>query len=115
MFNWFRHKAMDRELTEILDRHQQVRRDAIDIRNYLLQVLADNRSDAEKFSDDALAKAAELIEQVGPGAFYWMTDIAAQMVLLSEATLRGFATNVSVELGAAATAEEIVGKVVRLP
>jgi hypothetical protein len=44
-----------------------------------------------------------------------MTDIAAQMVLLSEATLRGFATNVSVELGAAATAEEIVENVVRLP
>ena len=115
MFNWFRHKAMDRELTEILDRHQQVRRDATDIRAYLLRVLADNRNDSEKFSDDALEKAAELIEQVGPGAFYWMTDIAAQMVLLSEATLRGFATNVSVELGSAATAEEIVQKVVRLP
>ena len=115
MFNWFRHKAMDRELTEILDRHQQVRRDATDIRAYLLRVLADNRNDSEKFSDDALEKAAELIEQVGPGAFYWMTDIAAQMVLLSEATLRGFATNVSVELGTAATAEEIVQKVVRLP
>ena len=115
MFNWFRHKAMDRELTEILDRHQQVRRDAIDIRKYLLRVLADNRNDAEKFSDDALEKAADLIDQVGPGAFYWMTDIAAQMVLLSEATLRGFATNVSVELGTAATAEEIVEKVVQLP
>ena len=115
MFNWFRHKAMDRELTEILDRHQQVRRDATDIRAYLLRVLADNRNDSEKFSDEALEKAAELIEQVGPGAFYWMTDIAAQMVLLSEATLRGFATNVSVELGTAATAEEIVQKVVRLP
>lgn len=115
MFNWFRHKAMDRELTEILDRHQQVRRDATDIRAYLLRVLADNRNDSEKFSDEALERAAELIEQVGPGAFYWMTDIAAQMVLLSEATLRGFATNVSVELGAAATAEEIVQKVVRLP
>ncbi|ASY26163.1 hypothetical protein [Candidatus Planktophila versatilis] len=115
MFNWFRHKAMDRELTEILDRHQQVRRDATDIRAYLLRVLADNRNDSEKFSDEALEKAAELIEQVGPGAFYWMTDIAAQMVLLSEATLRGFATNVSVELGAAATAEEIVQKVVQLP
>ena len=106
---------MDRELTEILDRHQQVRRDATDIRAYLLRVLADNRNDSEKFSDEALEKAAELIEQVGPGAFYWMTDIAAQMVLLSEATLRGFATNVSVELGTAATAEEIVQKVVRLP
>ena len=106
---------MDRELTEILDRHQQVRRDATDIRAYLLRVLADNRNDSEKFSDEALEKAAELIEQVGPGAFYWMTDIAAQMVLLSEATLRGFATNVSVELGTAATAEEIVEKVVQLP
>ena len=106
---------MDRELTEILDRHQQVRRDATDIRAYLLRVLADNRNDSEKFSDEALERAAELIEQVGPGAFYWMTDIAAQMVLLSEATLRGFATNVSVELGTAATAEEIVQKVVRLP
>ena len=115
MFNWFRHKAMDRELTEILDRHQQVRRDATDIRAYLLRVLADNRNDSEKFSDETLEKAAELIEQVGPGAFYWMTDIAAQMVLLSEATLRGFATNVSVELGATATAEEIVQKVVQLP
>lgn len=115
MFNWFRHKAIDRELTQILDRHQQVRRDATDIRAYLLRVLADNRNDSEKFSDEALEKAAELIEQVGPGAFYWMTDIAAQMVLLSEATLRGFATNVSVELGAAATAEEIVEKVVQLP
>ena len=108
MFNWFRHTAIDRELTQILDRHQQVRRDATDIRAYLLRVLADNRNDSEKFSDEALEKAAELIEQVGPGAFYWMTDIAAQMVLLSEATLRGFATNVSVELGAAASAEEIV-------
>ena len=115
MFNWFRHKAMDRELTEILDRQRMGRGNDTDIRAYLLRVLADNRNDSEKFSDEALEKAAELIEQVGPGAFYWMTDIAAQMVLLSEATLRGFATNVSVELGTAATAEEIVQKVVRLP
>ena len=115
MFTWFKHRAIDRELTQILDEHERVRGDAAIIRDFLLRVLADNRDGVEKFSDDALAKAAELIEQVGPGAFYWMTDIAAQMVLLSEATLRGFATNVSVELGAAATAEEIVEKVVRLP
>jgi hypothetical protein len=44
-----------------------------------------------------------------------MTDIAAQMVTLSEATLRGFSTNVSVELGAAATEDSIVELVVRLP
>lgn len=106
---------MDRELTEILDEHARVRGDAQAIKDFLLQVLADNRDGVEKFSDDALVRAAEIIEQVGPGAFYWMTDIAAQMVVLSEATLRGFSTNVSVELGASADADSIVDLVVRLP
>ncbi len=106
---------MDRELTEILDEHARVRGDAQAIKDFLLQVLADNRDGVEKFSDDALERAAEIIEQVGPGAFYWMTDIAAQMVVLSEATLRGFSTNVSVELGASADANSIVDLVVRLP
>ena len=106
---------MDRELTEILDEHARVRGDAQAIKDFLLQVLADNRDGVEKFSDDALDRAAEIIEQMGPGAFYWMTDIAAQMVVLSEATLRGFSTNVSVELGASADADSIVDLVVRLP
>ena len=106
---------MDRELTEILDEHARVRGDAQAIRDFLLQVLADNRDGVEKFSDEALERAAEIIEQVGPGAFYWMTDIAAQMVVLSEATLRGFSTNVSIELGVNADADSIVDLVVRLP
>jgi hypothetical protein len=80
-----------------------------------LIIFADNRDGVEKFSDEALADAASIIEQVGPGAFYWMTDFAAQMVTLSEATLRGFSTNVSVELGATADADSIVELVVRLP
>jgi hypothetical protein len=44
-----------------------------------------------------------------------MTDIAAQMVVLSEATLHGHSTNVSVELGADADANSIVELVVRIP
>ena len=115
MFTWFKHRAIDRELTQIFDEHQRVRGDAAMIRDFLLRVLADNRDGAEKFSDEALEEAASIIDQVGPGAFYWMTDIAAQMVTLSEATLRGFSTNVSVELGAAATEDSIVEMVVRLP
>jgi hypothetical protein len=115
MFKWFRNAAIERELTEILDRHQQVRRDASDIRDYLLWVLEKDRSGAEKFSDEALNRADELYQQVGAGAMYWMTDIAVQMAVLAEATLRGFSTNVGNELGATATAEEIVKKVVQLP
>ena len=115
MFTWFKHRAIDRELTQILDEHERVRGDAVLIRDFLLRVLKDNRDGVEKFSDEALEEAAEIIDQVGPGAFYWMTDIAAQMVVLAEATLRGFSTNVSIDLGASATAEAIVEKVVRLP
>jgi len=115
MFKWFKHRAIDRELIQILDEHQRVRADASMVRDFLLRVIADNRDGVEKFSDEALADAAAIIEQVGAGAFYWMTDIAAQMVVLSEATLKGFDTNVSVELGANATAESIVELVVRVP
>ncbi len=115
MFTWFRHKAMDRELIDLLDEHARVRADASQVRDFLLRVLEDNRSGVEKFSDSALERASEIIDQVGPGAFYWMTDIAAQMVVLSEATLHGLSTNVSVELGADASADSIVELVVRLP
>ncbi|CAN2186753.1 hypothetical protein MCEMRE203_00423 [Candidatus Nanopelagicaceae bacterium] len=115
MFGWVRRAAIDRELAEILDRHEQVRADGQAIRDYLLRVMADNQNGVEKFSDDALNRAAELIDQVGAGAFYWMTDIAAQMVDLSAASLRGFATNVSAELGPNATPEEIVALVVKVP
>jgi len=108
-------RAIDRELTELLDNHARVRADASMVRDFLLRVLADNRDGVEKFSDEALQEAASIIDQVGPGAFYWMTDIAAQMVVLSEATLKGLSTNVSVELGADASADSIVELVVRLP
>ena len=115
MFRWLRHRAIDAELAQILDEHDRVKQDASDIRDYLLWVLESNKNDVEKFSDEALNRAEELYQQVGAGALYWMTDIAAQMVVLSEATLRGFSTNVGIELGATATAEDIVKKVVQLP
>jgi hypothetical protein len=111
-----RRKKIDQELIELLDRHEQVRRDGTAIRDYLLAVLADNNNDVEKFSDAALNRASELIDQVGPGAFYWMTDIAAQMSTLAAASLNGFPTNVSEELeGQNVNAEAIIEKVVKVP
>ena len=73
MFRWLRNSAIDREIAEILDRHEQVRKDASDIRDYLLWVLDQDRSGAEKFSDEALNRAEELYQQVGAGALYWLT------------------------------------------
>ena len=111
-----RRTKIDQELIELLDRHEQVRRDGTAIRDYLLAVLADNNNDVEKFSDAALNRASELIDQVGPGAFYWMTDIAAQMTTLAAASMNGLPTNVSVGLeGQSVNAEAIIEKVVRVP
>ena len=111
-----RRTKIDQELIELLDRHEQVRRDGTAIRDYLLAVIADNNNDVEKFSDAALNRASELIDQVGPGAFYWMTDIAAQMTTLAAASMNGFPTNVSVGLeGQSVNAEAIIETVVRVP
>ena len=67
-----------------------------------------------QFLNDAqLTKAQEIIEKVGPAAFYWMSDIAAQVALLSAAQINGIPTNVNVELGQSATAADVVRVVVR--
>lgn len=49
----------------------------------------------------------------GPAAFYWMSDIAAQIALLSAAQINGIPTNANMELGASATAGDVVRLVVK--
>lgn len=51
---------------------------------------------------------------MGPGAFYWMADIAVQMTVLAQCALKDVPTNVEAELGKDASAEEIVRCVVRI-
>ena len=118
MLRWIRNARlnaqMDAELREIISEHERVRESATAIRDFLLRVLDETQSGAEKFSDEALADAAELIEELGPGAFYWMTEIAVQMTLLAQASLAEIPTNVSVELGKSGSAEQIVKLVVQV-
>jgi gamma-glutamyltranspeptidase len=118
MSRWIRNARlnaqMDAELREIISEHERVRESATAIRDFLLRVLDETQSGGEKFSDEALADAAELIEELGPGAFYWMTEIAVQMTLLAQASLAEIPTNVSVELGKSGSAEQIVKLVVQV-
>ena len=57
--------------------------------------------------------AQEIIDRAGPASFYWMSDIAAQLALLSAAQFNGIPTNVNVELGQSATAGNVVKVVVK--
>ena len=52
-------------------------------------------------------------ENQGFSTSYWMTEIAAQLSILSAAQINGIPTNVNVELGESATPEGVVEVVVR--
>ena len=87
--------------------------DATLIRDYLLAILDDHHNDRERFSDERLEEASKILASAGANAFYWMTDIAANMVELSVAQINGIPTNVNAELSAPVSAADIVKTVVR--
>jgi hypothetical protein len=113
-FKSLRQARIDAELQEIISDGNRTRESASAIRDFLLKVLQEEIDGKEKFNDKILAEAAELIEDLGPGAFYWMADIAVQMTVLAQCALRDVPTNVEAELGKDASAEEIVKCVVRV-
>jgi hypothetical protein len=113
-FTALRHARIDAELQEIITEGNRTREHANTIREFLLKVLQEDIDGKEKFNDEILQEAAELIEDLGPGAFYWMTDIAVQMTVLAQCALRDVPTNVEAELGKDASAADIIKNVVRV-
>ena len=114
MFNFLKRIKLDVEYRELIETHNRVKSDASEIRDFLLSVLSDAQNDVPKFGDDRLLEANQIIERIGAGAFYWMTDIAAQMVLLSTAKFNEIPTSVDAALNAPVKPEDIVTEVVRV-
>ena len=106
-------RGLDAELKELIEDANYSTGIGLEIKGLLLDVINDNRADREKFSDARLAQAQGILDRAGPGAFYWMSDIAAQLAFLAAAQINGVATNVNIELGESATAEDVVQVVVR--
>ena len=106
-------RGLDAELKELIENSNDATGIGREIKGFLLDLINDEKNDAEKFSDARLAQAQRIIDRAGPGAMYWMTDIAAQFAFLAAAQINGIPTNVSAELPDAATPEDIVRIVVR--
>ena len=106
-------RGLDAELKELIENSNDSTGIGIEIKGFLLDLINDEKNDAEKFSDARLAQAQRIIDRAGPGAMYWMTDIAAQFAFLAAAQINGIPTNVSAELPDSATPEDIVRIVVR--
>jgi hypothetical protein len=108
-----RPRTIDGEYQQLIKSVHENSALAQEIKNYLLWIIASNNDDAKKFSQEQIDKARQIIDKGGPSAFYWMSDIAAQMALLVAAQINGIPTNVNVELGHSATAEDVVRIVVQ--
>ena len=107
-------RTLDAELKHLIQESNDATAIGSDIKRFLLDVLNDNANDQEKFSDTRIAQAQRILDRAGPGAFYWMTEISAQLCLLAAAQINGIPTNVSAVLGSSATAEDIVRIVVKV-
>lgn len=106
-------RGLDAELKELIENSNDVTGIGLEIKRYLLSVIAADKNDEEKFSDEKLAQAQQILDRAGPGAFYWMTEIATQLAFLAAAQINGIPTNVEAELAEGATPEDIVRIVVR--
>ena len=58
------------------------------------------------------SQAQSILDKAGPSAFYWMTEIATQLAVLSAAKINGIATNVESEIGAGPVTPESVVRIV---
>ena len=119
LVTWFllrrkRRKSIDIEYRELITSEVRVKESATRIRDFLINIIQDEKNDVEPFSDLRLDDARKIIEEVGPGAFYWMTHIAAQLASVSAAQVNRIPTNVDAELGEHATPEEVVRVVVKV-
>jgi hypothetical protein len=105
-------RGIDAELRELVESTYYSDAMAAEIKGYLLSVVADDRDGTEKFSDARLAQAQAILDRAGPSAFYWMTEIATQLAVLSAAKINGIGSNVEAELGSEGVTPEAVVRVV---
>ena len=105
-------RGIDAEYRELVESTYYSDAMAAEIKGYLLSVVADDRDGAEKFSDARLAQAQSILDRAGPGALYWMTDIATQLAVLSASKINGMGTNVEAELGSVGITPDAVVRVV---
>ena len=105
-------RGIDAELRELVESTYYSDAMAAEIKGYLLSVVGDDRDGAEKFSDARIAQAQSILDKAGPAAFYWMTEIATQLAVLSAAKINGMGTNVEEELGSVGITPDGVVRVV---
>jgi hypothetical protein len=107
-------RTLNGELKQLIQESNNSIAISSEIKCFLLDVIGDASKTSEDFSDVRLAQAERILDRAGPAAFYWMTEISAQLSILSAAQINGIDTNVNAELRESATPEAIIDVVVKI-
>ena len=107
-------RTLDGELKQLIQESSKTTAISSEIKCFLLDVIGDASNQSQDFSDVRLAQAERILDRAGPAAFYWMTEISAQLSILAAAQINGLDNNVNIELGASATPEAVVDVVVKV-
>ena len=110
----WRKPTLDQELAQLIQSSDNATGIALEVKQYLLDVLDDDKNDREKYSDARLAQGQLILDKAGASAFYFMADIATQLSIVASAQINGIPNNVEEELRGAATPENIINKVIKI-
>ena len=106
--------SLDQELAELIQAEDNSTGIALSVKQYLLDVLDDDKNDREKYSDARLAQGQLILDKAGSSAFYFMADIATQLSIVASAQINGIPNNVEADLRGAATPDNIINKVIKI-
>ncbi len=106
--------SIDQELKELIQAEDNSTGIALSVKQYLLDVLDDDKNDREKYSDARLAQGQQLLDKAGPSALYFMADIATQLSIVASAQINGIPNNVEADLRGQASPENIINKVIKI-
>ncbi len=106
--------SLDQELKELIQAEDNSTGIALSVKQYLLDVLDDDKNDREKYSDSRLAQGQAILDKAGSSAFYFMADIATQLSIVASAQMNGIPNNVEADLRGNATPENIINKVIKI-
>ena len=106
--------SLDQELAELIQSEDNSTGIALSVKQYLLDVLDDDKNDREKYSDEKLAWGQKIIDRTGANGLYFMTDIACQLALLTTATINNIPTQIDTTSGKVITPEYIIHSVIKI-
>ena len=106
--------SLDQELKELIQSEDNSTGIALSVKQYLLDVLDDDKNDIEKYSEERLTQGQEILDKAGASALYFMADIATQLSIVASAQMNGIPNNVEADLRGNASPENIINKVIKI-